>query len=183
MISRIAFRTIGLIAVLMFFNACSHAYQIKGFDADPANLKSSKNKKVAVVFLEPEFRHQYISSSQGHKFIFENTKAFYEQAYTSALRDSVSSVEFFTKAPGPGFDIYLYPELKLEVKSKGLGSVCEAEYELVSKDKNGREIARLSKSSDHSFMLIANANEACTIAMLNTFDEVTYGIFQSMDGL
>jgi len=161
---------------------CSHVYYIKGYDVDPANLKASKDKKVAVVSLESDFREEYRSSAQGHKFIFRNAKAFYEQAYFAALRDSVAAVEFFTKDPGPGFDIYLYPRLKLEVRPKGVGCSCWAQYEVVAKEKNGKEIARCSDAQEFYFGFIRSFDHGCDVCLLRSFANVDYdGLFESID--
>lgn len=47
-------------------------------------------------------------------------------------------------------------------------------------DKNKKEIARRSKNAEGEFPLIANVGRNCRIAVLLSFDDVTYGVFNSM---
>lgn len=170
-----------LVVALFGLAACTHSYTLKGFDADPAQLKKSKTKKVAVVFEEPKFLQQYESSADGHTWQFVQTDIFYRQAYSSALRDSVESVEYFYEKPATGYDVYLYPKLQLDITSSFMTKTCKANYGLVAKDKKGRTIAEKEKSGEHNFSLVANAENACKIAMLRTFDEVTYGVLKTID--
>jgi hypothetical protein len=174
-----------LLSVALLFSACAmglkHVYNIKGYDADPANLKYSKNKKVAVVFLEPDIKRQYISSAQAHTFIFDDVKAFYEQTFSTSLRGYVSSVKFFTAEPGRGYHLYLYPKLKLNITSSLLGFICKAEYELVAKNRRGREISRSSNSYEYKFGIVANAPNAAKICLVKTFAAASYNVFGKMD--
>ncbi|TAN60368.1 hypothetical protein EPN18_08720 [bacterium] len=101
------------ITLFLFAVGCTHTHRLEGFNADPAKIKGAEDKKVAVIFIEPQFQNHFEESSNGHTFIFEENKAFYEQAYSSALKGKVASVEYFTSEPQGSFDFYLYPSLKL----------------------------------------------------------------------
>ncbi len=172
-----------LFTLVIFSAACTHVHRIKGYDADPANLKASKNKKVAVVFLESNVRQQYKSSAQGHTFIFEDAKAFLQQAYSTALQGFVASTEFFTNEAGPGFDVYLYPKLNIEVKSKLIGAYCQVNFEMVAKDRNGKEIGRKHKSKEADIIIIIKGDETCKDLLLHTYYDPSYEVFQMIDNL
>ena len=93
--------------LVLFFAGCTSVHHLKPYDAEAANLKASKTKKVAVVFLDSMVQQQYKSSAQGRTFVFEGARPFLQQAYSTALQGSVASTEFFVREPGPGFDAYL----------------------------------------------------------------------------
>jgi hypothetical protein len=172
-----------LLTFALFSAACTHVHRIKGYDADPANLKASKNKKVAVVFLESNVRQQYKSSAQGHTFIFEDAKAFLQQAYSTALHGSVASTGFFTNEPGTGYDVYLYPKLNIEVKSRLMGAYCRVDFEMGAKDRNGKEIGRKSKTKEAGIIILVKGDETCKDLLLHTYYDPSYEVFQMIDPL
>jgi hypothetical protein len=169
--------------IFLFFAACTHVHKVKGYDADPAGLKASKNKKVAVVFLEPNIQDTYRSSAQGHTFVFEGAKLFLQQAYATALQGSVASTEFFDKEPGRDFDVYLYPKLNIEVKAKLIGAYCQVNFEMTAKNRYGKEIGRKSKTNSSDIIILVEGNETCKNLFLHTYYDPTYEIFQMIDGL
>ena len=176
-------RSLPALAALALLAGCSttHTHVLAGFDADPARLRNSRAKKAAVVFLEPDLKSRYESATEGHAFVFEDARGFYRQAYASALKDSVASVEFLTEEPASGYDYYLYPRLDLAVKTTLVTKSCQADYALTVKDGAKRVKAARSKRGKRDFQVIANADEACRIAMLQAFDEVTYGALREAD--
>ena len=181
--NRKIFMVTALLTFVLFSAACTHVHRIKGYDADPANLKASKTKKVAVVFLESNVRQQYKSSAQGHTFIFEDAKAFLQQAYSTALHGFVASTEFFTKEPGPGFDVYLYPKLNIEVKARLIGAYCRVDFEMSAKDRNEKEIGRKSGSKEADIIIIVKGDETCKDLLLHTYYDPSYEVFQMIDNL
>lgn len=181
--ARLTFTGSTLLIPLLAFG-CAHTYRVEGFDADRANLRNSQNKKIAVVFAEPEFKRRYEASVEGHSFVFEDLKAFYEQAYSSALAGSVASVEYFTAEPKGDYDVYLYPSLSLNMRSRFLAKLCSVEYGLIARDRSKNEIAKRSEGVEHPFagMTFGEPKTACKIAMLKSFAPVTYDVFKRIDG-
>ena len=172
-----------LLAVgLLFCTSCTHVYTLQGFNADSAQLGNAKNKKVAIIFSADKFARDITIAADGHTFIFQENDRFYKQAYSSALMGGVASTDFHTSHPGPGYDVYLYPGLSLEISTSFTTKTCKATYSLEAKDAQGARLALESKSGTYNFVVIANADNACKIAMLNTFDDVTYPVFKAIDG-
>jgi hypothetical protein len=172
----------GLLAIaLVLASGCTHTYNIKGFDADRAQLQNAKDKKVAVVFAPDQFKKNITINADGHTFIFQNNDEFYRQAYGSALNGVVAKADFHATNPGPGYDVYLYPGLSLEITRDFTTKTCVANYSLAAKDAAGAELARQTKTGNREFVVIANAENACKIAMLEVFDAVTYPVLRAID--
>jgi hypothetical protein len=106
-----------------------------------------------------------------------------QQAYSTALQSSVASTEFFVREPGPGFDVYLYPKLNIEVKSKTIGAYCRVDFEIAAKDRNGKEIGRKSAFKEADIVFIVKGDETCKDLLLHAYYDPSYGIFNMIDGL
>lgn len=169
------------IAALLSCMGCTHVYTLQGFNADAANLSSAKQKKVAIIFSTDRFATSVEIAADGHTFIFQENDRFYKQAYSSALLGSVAQTEFHRSHPGPGYDVYLFPSLALEITSSFTTKTCRATYGLEAVDSAGASLIKKSQNGTHDFVVIANADNACKIAMLNIFDEVTYPVLRAID--
>ena len=175
------FRHCLLAIVLLLGSGCTHVYNLKGFDADRVELQNAKDKKVAVIFGAEQFKKNITINADGHTFIFQNNDQFYRQAYGSALNGVVAKADFHSTNPGPGYDVYLYPGLSLEITRDFTKKTCVARYSLAAKDAAGAELARQVQTGDREFTVIANAENACKIAMIEIFDAVTYPVLRSID--
>lgn len=161
----------------------THRYRLEGFDADRAALTQSAERRVVVVFAPPEFPEIQETGADGHTFVFEDLPSFYERALRSALRERVATVDVVRGAAPPGYDAYLYPSLELRASADLFRKECAATYGLRVEDASHRVLARESSRGERSFVAIASADEACKIAMLSVFDQVTYPVLGAIDRL
>jgi hypothetical protein len=162
-------------------SALRHDVQLEGFNARGAGLTRSKEKRVAVVLAEPAMQSTYETATDGHAWVFDGVKQYYEQAFRRALSDSVASVQFFGVTPSSGdFDAYIVPELKIDASGM-LSHSCTATYAVTVKDKAGRVVKREEHEAKESFFAMADGERACKAALSSSFMAATYPALRQLD--
>ena len=175
--------TLMVLTAALTSQGCSvmtHELSLKGHSASQAGLQRSRDRSVAVVFLNDRVKKKYETSTDGHSFVFNNTRQYYEQAFSSALRDSVGRIEFFGGKPPDAYDWYVYPELELDA-SGIISHSCTATYAVTIEDAAGRRLAREEKKSEQSFIAMDQGTAACTSAISQSFG-ATYAALRRVDG-
>lgn len=161
--------------------AFTHHLRLEGFDADPVPLTNSARRRVVIVVDPAALPSTQTTSADGHTFVFEELDGFYERALRSALRERVASVEVARGPAPPGYDAYVYPSLTLDMSASLVMKECAADYGLRVEDGAGRVLAEQRALGRHSFGVIGSADNACTLAMLQAFGEVTNPVLSAID--
>jgi hypothetical protein len=171
-----------LCAVVAFMAVlgCTHEHQLAPPAVGAAPLERSTSKRVAVILAPPALRDTYETSTDGHTWVFKNVHGFYREAFRSALASRVAAVETFAQAPPGGFDAYVYAELSLNA-SGSLGKSCTASFSAALVDGNGRPITRKESTSEEGFTVVADAERACTTAMIASFNASAYAVLTALD--
>jgi hypothetical protein len=178
---RLPFRWTRWASLVVTTTACTHEVDLMPPRTTTATLAKSASKRIAVVMGEAAIKPTYETSTDGHTWIFRKAPAYYRGAFAAALRERVGTVEFFDKAPvPPGFDAYIYPTMALAAHG-ALPHQCKVEFTVAIVDVGGRPVVRKVAAIEESFMAVADAERACSVAMSATFNATAYVALASLD--
>jgi hypothetical protein len=133
-----------VLAAAPWLSGCSHSFRLPGADAASLPLAGAQGRRIAVVLAGVPV--QLDVDKGAHSYHVLNFRDVYQRTAFTALTESVDTVRFFADAPGPGYDLVLYPRIQVEAGGSGLG-YCAVTHDVVVKDARG---AQLAAGSSHS---------------------------------
>jgi hypothetical protein len=169
-------RYLSLTAIAFLLCSCSHAINLRGFDAKPVVHRSLEKKRVAIVIDRSRIQDNHSTSSDVHTFKFSGATDGLSNALKVKFEPNVKSIEIVDVSEitdKSDYDLYLYPDFSIRSVNDFWTFGCLVKFRLDVKLKDKKLATSENAEAKRNFPFISAAENKCREATSEVFEVVS----------